>query len=510
MQLEAKIKMNSNVEAEKTGMYFAQLLLQNDVNDKSKIIELYHKHFLNSRVHIKHWYTAFNESALKTLEENKVTSNLLKIVKEALTFEIKIQEHHFFKIRDVIVNKRNNKEVFFANDYFINSYKFLHDYKNFFMTKHLYSILNNCSKIMDINVDNFNFKDFFLRINSKSLTGQLFVVGDSDINISFKIPLNISTCFMFWNNNKLIGIDTSIDVNFDKEFLLNHFINLHILYKKNPKEIQEVLKQLQPKKNKSIIGKLSTDKAIDYSIIKTVMNDNVEYILDMNIYTEYDRLNNYELITSHLLMIESESNNGFDVPDQLNKIIFYDIVNQLGYDDIIDKEFREKCLFRILSSFKDHQTMLYNLTILPENRNFLKDIVVKFFTKIKEDISSKTNNENIVKNHLFSYGINSKENRDIVFEIISNKNIINIKDFFTIFKDDAKWISDIIILLNSNHVDNIIKGSIMKGIKDKNIIELLLKYDFKNDVKKSTRRIEHYREQKELKKVLDMNLNVKK
>ena len=67
MQLEAKIKMNSNVEAEKTGMYFAQLLLQNDVNDKRKIIELYHKHFLNSRIHIKHWYTVFNESALKTL-----------------------------------------------------------------------------------------------------------------------------------------------------------------------------------------------------------------------------------------------------------------------------------------------------------------------------------------------------------------------------------------------------------------------------------------------------------
>ena len=240
------------------------------------------------------------------------------------------------------------------------------------------------------------------------------------------------------------------------------------------------------------------------------MNDNVEYILDMNIYTEYDRLNNYELITSHLLMIESETNNGFEVPDQLNKIMFYDIVNQLGYSDIIDKEFREKCLFRILSSFKDHQTMLYNLTILPEDRNFLKDIIVKFFTKIKEDISSKNNNENVVKNHLFSYGINSKENRDIVFEFISNKNIINIKDFFTIFKDDAKWISEIIVLLNSNHVDNIIMRSITAGIKDKNIIELLLKYDTKNDVKKSTRRIEYYREQKELKKVLEMNLKVKK
>ena len=133
-----------------------------------------------------------------------------------------------------------------------------------------------------------------------------------------------------------------------------------------------------------------------------------------------------------------------------------------------------------------------------------------FFTKIKEDISSKNNNENFVKNHLFSYGINSKENRDIVFEFISNKNIINIKDFFTIFKDDAKWISDIIISLNSNHIDNIIMRSITAGIKDKSIIELLLKYDPKNDVKKSTRRIEYYREQKELKKVLEMNLKVKK
>lgn len=501
--------MSIEVEAQKIGLEFSQLLLQNDQKHKTEIINIYHKHFLNSRIHLKDWYSVFNSVVLKNLSDNKVSPNSLKIIKDALTFEFKLQENHFFKIRDVIINKKNNISILFNDDYFLNSYKFIYDYKNYFMTKHLYAILKHHQKIMDIKVDNFNFKDFFLTINSKSLTGQLFAVTD-ETNIQFKIPLNISTTFMFWNKNKLIGIDTSINKNFDSESVLNHFINLHILYNKNPKEIQELLKKIQPKKNRSIINKISSEKIIDYNIIKSLINDKVEYILDLDLNKEYDALNYYELLTSYIILIEPENNNGNSVPDQLNKIIFYEIIAQLKYQEIIDKDFREKCLTRILSSFKDYNAMIYNLTILPEDSNFIKDILIKLFRRIESEISTKKNNENITKNILFSMGINSKETRENIFEIISNKSVIGMKEFFTIFKDDSKWISDIINILNSNHIDNIIMKSIVNELKDKNIIDCVVKFDSTVNTRNIQKKIDHFREQKELKKVLDMNLNVKK
>lgn len=501
--------MSIEVEAQKVGLEFSQLLLQNDQKHKAQIISIYHKHFLNSRIHLKDWYSVFNSAVLKNLADNKVSSNSLKIIKDALTFEFKLQENHFFKIRDVIINNKNNISILFNNDYFLNSYKFIYDYKNYFMTKHLYAILKHHQKIMDIKVDNFNFKDFFLTINSKSLTGQLFAITDES-NIQFKIPLNISTVFMFWNKNKLVGIDTSVDKDFDSESVLNHFINLHILYNKNPKEIQELLKKIQPKKNRSIINKISSEKIIDYNIVKSLINDKVEYILDLDLNKEYDSLNYYELLTSYLILIEPESNNGNIVPDQLNKIIFYEIIAQLRYQEIIDKDFREKCLTRILSSFKDYNAMIYNLTILPEDNNFIKDILVKLFRRIESEISTKKNNENITKNILFSMGINSKETRENIFEIISNKSVIGMKEFFTIFKDDSKWISDIINILNSNHIDTIIMKSIVNELKDKNIIDSVVKFDSTVNTRNIQKKIDHFREQKELKKVLDMNLNVKK
>ena len=107
-------------------------------------------------------------------------------------------------------------------------------------------------------------------------------------------------------------------------------------------------------------------------------------------------------------------------------------------------------------------------------------------------------------------GINSKETRENIFEIISNKSVIGMKEFFTIFKDDSKWISDIINILNSNHIDTIIMKSIVNELKDKNIIDSVVKFDSTVNTRNIQKKIDHFREQKELKKVLDMNLNVKK
>lgn len=153
--------MSLDFEVQKNALEFSQLLLQNDSNDMDKLINIYHQHFLNSRIHLKDWYAPFNSTVIKILTDNKVSPSLLKSVKDALSFEFRIQESNYFKIRDIIVNKRKMYHFLFNRDYFINSYKFLHDYKNYFMTKHLYSILNNYEKIIDINNDDFNFKEFF-------------------------------------------------------------------------------------------------------------------------------------------------------------------------------------------------------------------------------------------------------------------------------------------------------------------------------------------------------------
>lgn len=502
--------MSLDIEAQKLALTFSQLLLQNNKNDINELTSIYHEHFLNSRIHLSDWYSVFNTTVMKNLTDNKVNVNLINVVKDVLTFELNLQENHLFKIRDVLANNNTVCDLKFSTDYFINSYKFMYDYKNYFLTKHLYSVLNNCKKIIDVPSNDFSFQEFFKSINSKSLTGTLFTTGKKDGQHVFKIPLNLSTPFMFWNKGKLIGIMTSIDKKFDKQCLLNNFINLHILYDKNPKDIQENLRRVQSKKNKSIISKLSSDKIINQELIKSFVSKNIEFVFDLNILEEYDGFNKYETIATYLMLIESDINNNYEVPEQVNHLVFYEIVNQLGFNDIIDKNFREKTLIKILSTFKDYNSMIFNLSLLPERNNYLKDFIVLFYSKIRDNIQAKRNNETFVKNYIFSKGINSKDIRDKIFEILSNKNIINMKEFFSFFKDDSKWISDLILLLHSNHVDSIIMKSINGGLNDKQIVNSVLDFDKTIDNKKIANKIYFFREQKTLKDVLDMNLVAKK
>lgn len=502
--------MSLDIEAQKLALTFSQLLLQNNKNDITELTSIYHEHFLNSRIHLSDWYSIFNNTVIKNLTDNKVNPNLLSVVKDVLTFELNLQENHLFKIRDVLSNKQISCDLKFSSDYFINSYKFMYDYKNYFLTKHLYSVLNNFKKIIDVPDKDFNFQDFFKNINSKSLTGPLFIAGKKDGQYIFKIPLNLSTPFMFWSKGKLIGIMTSIDKEFDRKSLLNNFINLHILYDKNPKDIQENLRRVQSKKNKSIISKLSSDKVINQELIKSFINKNIEFILDLNIFDEYEGLNKYEIITTYLMLIETDINNNYEVPEQVNQLVFYELINQLGFNDIIDKQFREKTLIKILSTFKDYNSMIFNLSILPESKNYLRDFIVLFYSKINDNIQAKRNNETLVKNYIFSKGINSKDLREKIFENLSNKNVINMKEFFSFFKDDSKWISDLILLLHSNHVDSIIMKSINGGLNDKQIVNLVLEFDKAIDNKKISNKIYFFREQKTLKDVLDMNLVAKK
>lgn len=498
--------MSLNIEAEKLALTFSQLLLQNNKSNTNELISIYNEHFINSRIHLSDWYTVFNKTVIKNLTDNKVQSSFINVIKDVLKFELQLQENHLFKIRDVILNNNVNTELLFSNDYFINSYKFIYDYKNYFFTKHLYSVLKNISKIIDIKKDTFNFKDFFQNINSKSVTGSLFIIGEKEENITFKIPLNIFTPFMFWSKGKLIGIMTSINKDFDKKVLLNHFINIHVIYNKNPKEIQNNVNKLQSKKNRSIISKISSDKIINQEIVKSLIQSNIEFIIDLTHNTEYENINKYELLSTYLMLIETDINNGFEVPPQVNQIIFYEIINQMGFKDIIDSDFREKNLFKILSTFKDYNSMIINLSILPESNNYYRDYLVCFFSKIRENIQHKKNNESMVKNYIFSKGVNSKNFREIIYENISNKNVINMKEFFSFFKDESKWISDLILLLHSNHIDSIIMKSINGGLNDKQIRNLILDFDKHLDDKKITKKIDFFREQKELKKVLDMNI----
>lgn len=501
--------MEITEQASKKGIHFADLVYANNSSDIENIIDLFHEHFLNSKNYLKKWHNHFNHSAVNRLKELKVSNTYIRMVEEALSFEMVITKNNYSKIEDIILNNNKKNILIFNKDNFVNSYKLILDYNQYFLSKHLYSIFKNLDIILDSIPDNFNFSELFSLINSRSLNGSIFIPSDKSV-FKFKIPLNICTNFMFWSKGNLVGIDTSICHKFDKSFLLNNFTILHLLYRKTPKEIQDNLKKVQLNNTRAIFNKISNDKVIDYQLIKNQINSNVIYILDLDINYEYESFSYFKIIASYLISLEVNKLYGLNVPPQLNNIIFNEVIESLRLSHVIDKKFREDLLVDIFSSFRDYNTFIFNLTILPKNSNFIKDIMVNNFDKFYEDIQDKNLNEYKVKNYLFSYGINNKDNRDAVYNYITNKSILNNKDFISIFSQEKNRISDVVNLLITTKINSTINSLISSNIKDQIIIDKVIAIDSNYNIKKLQKQIDSIREAKEMNRIKDLNLSVKK
>lgn len=496
-------------DAKKKGIQFADLIHSNSVNKNETLIEIFHEHFLNSRLHLKSWNNNFVTSTLKRLKDLKSSPEQLKMIDDALSFEIVLKEHHYSKIQDIIINKKKSSNLFFNNTSFFSSYKFVLDYKNYFLTKHLYSIIKNVDLLVDNIEHDFNFINFFSTINSKSLTGIIFIPTDSN-NFKFRIPMNISTNFMFWNKSKLIGIDTSISEKFDSEILLNHFTYLHILYKKTPKEIQENLKKVQNRTFKSILMKISNNKIIDHQVIKKLISPNVNFVFDIDFDYEYESFSYYKVLSSYLISISKNNIDEYEIPEQLNTIIFNEIISGLKLSDVITKQFREDLLVDILTSFKDYNSLVSNLNILPNNQNYIKNILINKSLKMKELLDTNNLNELKFKNYLFSLGINVKESRELIYNSFINKTILNYPEFKNIFGENKNNLSNCINHLNSDKIRSIINTSIKTSLKDNIIIKEVLKIDSTINQKNLQNKIDEIREKNEIQKMKKMNLNVKK
>lgn len=495
--------------AKNKGQKFADLLSLNELKNSDELISIFHEHFLNSRIYLKTWNLNFTNCTIKRLKELKISDFDLKIVEDILSFELTLQPKHYIKIQDIIINEKVYNNLLFNNNNFFNSFKYMLDYKNYFMSKHLYSIFKNINLIIESPKDNFNFKDCFSLINSKSLTGVIFHSFDEQ-EFKFKIPLNVSTNFMFWNKGNLIGIDTSFNQEFDSEILLKHFITLHLLYKKTPKEIQENLKKIQNRNFKSILNKISSNKIVDYQFLKKVISPNIIYILDIDFNYEYDEFNYAEILSSYILNLDKEFVDGYHIPEQLNLIMFNEVISTIKTDYNIDKKFRENLLTKILSSTYDYNTMIYNFTLLPENNNFIKSFYLKKCNRIFNKLQSKDLNEIKFKNYLLSLGINDKENREKIYKSFINKSITNFKEFSNIFNKDKSIVFECINYLNSDKIKCIIIEQINSGIKDINIINSVLKIEPNMNTKLIQKKIDIVRENNEINKIKKMNLNVKK
>lgn len=495
--------------AKNKGQKFADLLYLNDPKNSDELIAIFHEHFLNSRVHLKSWNLYFINCSIKRLKELKVSPSDIKIVEDVLSLELTLQSKHYIKIQDIIINERNSNNLLFNNINFFNSFKYILDYKNYFMSKHLYSIFKNINLIIDSPKENFNFKDCFSCINSKSLTGVIFHSID-DKEFKFKIPFNVSTNFMFWNKGNLIGIDTSFNQQFDSDILLKHFVTLHLLYKSTPKEIQNNLKKIQNRNFKSILNKISSNKVVDYQFIKKIISPNITYILDIDFNYEYDGLSQPEILSSYILNLDKEFIEDYQIPEQLNLIIFNEVISTIKTDYNIDKKFREELITRLLSSTYDYNTMIYNFNLLPDNNNFIKSFYLKKCNRIFNKLKAKDLSEMKFKNYLLSLGINDKENREKIYRSFINKSITNFKEFSHIFNKDQSVVFECINYLNSDKIKCIIIEQINSGIKDINIINSVLKIEPNMNTKLIQKKIDIVRENNEINKIKKMNLNVKK
>lgn len=315
-----------------------------DKTPKKYYSDLLDEHFHYSRYYGKAWIESFSKQI--EIEFNKLDFKNEKLKEDLLSsfrFNMTLDDIHIKRISEIIKLKKITPTIF-NYDSNLNPVHFLLDYKNYLLSKHLYSCVFHFLRFKNFS----EMKNIFKIINAQSLTGQIFFEEGSDI--VFSITLNKAPCFVFYNNDVIMGVDSNISSKINSLFYIPHFLFLHNSYDTDYKKLRDKFKENHQKKLSTSLNDFAIENTnnLDFSKFKNIVNSKINYILCFENETQYHNISSENYITMNLMSLEKNQMSGFNINSDIYRVIFDHIINAGSYFDLSLNK-REFALSQILS-----------------------------------------------------------------------------------------------------------------------------------------------------------------
>lgn len=443
--------MEISNKAKQKAIELISVLFDSSLNKNKKYFsDCIEEHFHYSRYYGNPWIESFNKEIIKSFDSLEFKNEKMKKdLLSAFNYQIKLTDVHIKRISEIIqMNKMT--PTFFNMESNLSPVHFLIDYKNYLMSKHIYSCVFHFLRFKDFSKQ----KNIFDSINSHSLTGKIFSFSDEG-DIYFSVPLNKAPCFVFYNNGKIIGIDSNISPSCNSLSIIPHFLFLHKSYNRDYQKLREQFKEVHQKKLPDLLKDVSDENFIlKESVFKDMVCANVNYVMCFENETQYHNISLEDYITMNILALEKPSLIGFKIPSNVYRIIFNHIISSASYFDLsLDK--RDFSISLILSYLSSGNIWDLTNRLSTRESGIINRIIINKLSMIISDIEDNKFTLNDFKKACLKNQILNESISEALYLFF-----VKHKSFYSYFKLNSDKSNDSIIffreLLCKHYIEDLI------------------------------------------------------
>jgi len=421
--------------------------------NKKYFSDFLEEHFHYSRYYGSIWIDSFNKQIQKEFDSfDFKNEGMKKDLISAFSYQTRLTDVNIKRISEIIQLKKMTP-TFFNMESNLSPIHFLIDYKNYLVSKHIYSCVFHFLRFKDFSKQ----KNIFTSINSHSLTGKIFDMVNDDI--FFNIPLNKAPCFIFYHKEKIIGIDTNISPSCNSLSLVPHFLLLHKSYDKDYETLRVKFREVHQKKLPTLLKEVSCENnKLNDVDFKNMVCQNINYIMCFENETQYHNISLEDYITMNILALEKPNLAGYKIPSNVYRIIFNHIINSASYFDLsLDK--RDFSISLILSYLSSGNILDLTNRLSNKESGMINRIVINKLSMLISDMESdKFGLGDFKKSCLKNQIINDDISEAVYLFFIKHKS------FYSYFKLGSDKGADSIInfreLLCKNYIQDLIEDAI--------------------------------------------------
>lgn len=355
-----------NDDLEKIFNILESTLEKNKTNlkDNEELIDAYNLWFNNVRYYNTKWNNLFNSRMEKYLiNKNK---NIKSVLNEVFSLSFELSEMHYNLVRR-IYNTRETPSFYFNRNSNIEPLYFLINYRNHIMIKNYSSCIYHFLKFINFKIK--NNKTIFDEIKKYSLSGK--IISEQNNTHYFHIPSNKAPSFLFFDNNKIIGIDVFIDHKYMIKDIISHFILMHLSFNKNYDILKNNLIENSKKDFNELISPFLKNKnKLDVFKIKNFLQSNCNYVVCFDTDEEYSCLEKEKLNTYKFLSMEYNIIDDIFFDNDFYKILFNQISHSKNKNNLTFM--REYCLSFLINSIKNDNYNCFLNSLNYSDKNFLE------------------------------------------------------------------------------------------------------------------------------------------
>lgn len=427
--------------------------------EKKNIISNYHLHFHYSRYNNVQWKREIDNFFLNSKKD-------LSHFKKLFDFDCKLQDRHYHSLK-YITEKQSMPSLFFNIHQDVNGFEFLKSYKSHFMFKHFQSCVFHLSRFLNFKHKN---EDLIKSANRHSITGKIF--NDTDNEVSFTIPLNKASTFLFLDKGKILGLDVSIDHVVDYSNLVPHFLITHASYSDNIEDLKRDFVLNSKKEHDELIMEYCDGRNIDINKITNLLKLNCNYVMCFENGFGNSLISRENLSTIKTIGLEKHSLYDLFFGNRFYSLLF----NQLFYSSKIETQTiteRDYSISYIMNSIIENnfETLINSFDFY--DQDYIRSAALERFIFILRGLNEDNSDFNSFKKSCLRSGIE----KESLVEKLYNKIILE-KEFNSMpsFLIQNKFVKEIRDTLLRNLLETIIEKEKSKGSTPEEIIEKIIPY----------------------------------